>query len=57
MALGSSEGEHTDSSRGTARAVAMKRAKRLALQAAFSELVLVIDHVEGAALVLFDDEL
>ena len=56
-AQGSAEGEHTDSSRGDARAVAMKRAKRLALQAAFSELVLVIDHVDNAAVVLFDDEL
>lgn len=55
--LGSAEGEHTDSSRGTARAVSMKRAKRLALQEAFNGLVLVIDHIEGAAVVLFDDEL
>ena len=56
-AQGSAEGEHTDRSRGDARTVAMKRAKRLALQAAFSELVLVIDHVDNAAVVLFDDEL
>ena len=56
-ALGSAEGEHTDLSRGAARTVAMKRAKRLALQACFSEVVLVLDHVEGAAVVLFDDEL
>lgn len=57
MSLGSSQGEHTDTSRGTARAVSMKRAKRLALQEAFNGLVLVIDHVEEAAVVLFDDEL
>lgn len=50
--LGFSEGEHADSSRGTARAESMKRAKQLALQEAFSGLVLVIDHVEGAAVVL-----
>ena len=55
--LGSAEGEHTDTSRGTARTVSMKRAKRLALQEAFNGLVLVIDHIEGAAVVLFDDEL
>jgi hypothetical protein len=50
-------GEHVDASRLRARAVAQKKAKGLAMQTALSELVVVVDHVEAAAAVLFRDEL
>jgi hypothetical protein len=49
--------EYTGQTRLEARGNAQKRAKNQALQDAFAQLVIVVDHGEHAMLCLFNDEL
>eukprot|EP01047_Picozoa_sp_COSAG01_P018925 COSAG01_NODE_1038_length_11978_cov_4.983500_4_plen_59_part_00 len=49
--------EYTGQTRLEARGNAQKRAKNLALEDAFAQLVIVVDHGEHTMLCLFNDEL